>query len=103
MAPGRTVLVNDRVVVELTDAILQDGLADLRWQLRDLVLSGARVIVVDVGAVSELSSTTVAAMLSAHRSCRARGGGLIIRNPNRRTLDLLRRTGLWRVLDPEFS
>lgn len=95
--------VQDRAVVRLTDAIFRDGVAELRWRLRDQILSGVRVLVVDVSAVRQLSSTAVAALLGAHRSCRARGGGVIIRNPNRRTLDLLRRTGLWRVLRPEFT
>ena len=95
--------VRDRAVVRLTDATFRDGVAELRWRLRDQILSGVRVLVVDVSAVRQLSSTAVAALLGAHRSCRARGGGVIIRNPNRRTLDLLRRTGLWRVLRPEFT
>jgi anti-sigma B factor antagonist len=56
------------------------------------------VIIVDVASIGELSSGTVAALLSAHRICRARGGGLVLRNPSRRTSELLRRTGLSRVL-----
>lgn len=96
-------LVNDEVVVELSDETFADGLAELRWRLRSLVLAGARVIVIDVSKVSHLSSTAVAAMLGTHRSCRARGGGVVIRDPNRRTLDLLHRTGLWRVLRVEVT
>ncbi|NLT56544.1 MAG: STAS domain-containing protein [Actinomycetales bacterium] len=103
MTTERTVLVNDRVVVPLSDAMLRDGVADLRWRLRELVLSGARIIVVDIGSAGVLSSSAVAAMLSAHRACRARGGRLVIHNPDRRTLDLLRRTGLWRVLRQELT
>jgi anti-anti-sigma factor len=91
-------MVNDRVTVVLTEELLQDGLADLRWRLRNLVLSGAREIVVDVSEVNELSSGVVTVLLSTHRVCRARGGGLTIRNASRRTSDLLRRTGLSRVL-----
>ncbi|HEY9392107.1 MAG TPA: STAS domain-containing protein [Mycobacteriales bacterium] len=95
--------VRDRAVVRLTDATFRDGMAELRWRLRDQILAGVRVLVVDVSAVRQLSSTAVAVLLGAHRSCRARGGRVIIRNPNRRTLDLLHRTGLWRVLRPEFT
>ena len=40
----------------------------------------------------------MASFLWAHRICRARGGTVVLRGANRRTLDLLRRTGLWRVL-----
>ena len=90
-------------VVTLSDAALADGLAELRWELRSLVLAGARRIVIDVSQVSHLPSSAVAAMLGAHRSCRARGGGVVIRDPSRRTLDLLQRTGLWRVLRLDFS
>ena len=48
--------------------------------------------------VHNLSSTAVASFLWAHRICRARGGLVVLRGANRRTLDLLRRTGLERVL-----
>jgi anti-anti-sigma factor len=91
-------MVNDSVTVVLTDVLVQDGLADLRRRLRTAVLSGARVIVVDVASIGELSSGTVAVLLGAHRICRARGGGLVLRNPSRRTGELLQRTGLSRVL-----
>lgn len=90
-------------IVELSDDALADGLAELRWELRSLILAGAKRIVIDVSRVSHLSSSAVAAMLGAHRSCRARGGGVVIRDPSRRTLDLLHRTGLWRVLRLDFS
>ena len=88
----------DVVVVRLTEDMLADGVADIRWLLRDAVLSGAREVVVDVREVEHLSSPAVASLLSAHRACRARGGSVVVRGPNRRILDLLRRTGLWRVL-----
>jgi anti-sigma B factor antagonist len=95
--PG-LMMVNDTVTIVLTDALVRDGLADLRRQMRTVVLSGARVIVVDVAAMGEVSSGVVAVLLSAHRICRARGGGLVLRNPSRRTAELLQRTGLSRVL-----
>jgi len=87
--------------LDLDDALLADGLADLRWLLRDELLAGARVLVVDVSAVRQLSSTAVASLLWAHRTCRARGGGVVLRGVNRRTDDMLHRTGLWRVLQVE--
>jgi anti-sigma B factor antagonist len=96
-------MVDDRVVVVLTDASLQDGLADLRWQLRSQVLTGARVIVVDIADLGELSSGVVSVLLGMHRICRARGGGLVLRNPTRRTSELLSRTGLSRVLLAESA
>jgi anti-anti-sigma factor len=89
---------DDLVTVTLDDDLLAEGLADVRWLLHDALLSGARDLVVDVSEVHHLSSTAVASLLSAHRTCRARGGTVVLRGANRRTLDLLRRTGLWRVL-----
>lgn len=94
-------LVHDEAVVTLSDARMSEGAAELRWELHDLVLAGVRVIVVDVSAVEALSSTTLAVLLGAHRACRARGGGVVIRNPNRRALDLLLHTGLHRVFEIE--
>ena len=89
------------MTVLLDDALLADGLADVRWLLHDALLSGARCLVLDLSSVRLLSSSAVACFLSAHRTCRARGGAVVLRGANRRTEDLLRRTGLWRVLQLE--
>ena len=91
------------VLIRLTDELLADGLADLRWLLHDALLAGARRLVVDLSGVRSLSSTAVASLLWAHRTCRARGGAVVLRGVNRRTEDLLRRTGLWRVLQVECA
>jgi anti-anti-sigma factor len=91
------------VVLRIDDAMLEDGLADLRWLLHDALLAGARHVVVDLGGVQQLSSPIVATLLSAHRACRARGGAVVLRGANRRTEDLLCRTGLWRVLSLESA
>lgn len=95
--------ITDEAVLVLTDDMVADGVATLRWELHDLVLAGARVLIVDVSQVEQLSSTAVAALLWTHRACRVRGGGVVLRSPNRRTLELLHRTGLWRVLQIEQS
>lgn len=88
----------DEVTIRLDDASFADGLADVRWLLHDALLAGARRLVVDLTRVQHLSSTAVASLLWAHRICRARGGTVVLRGANRRTLDLLHRTGLERVL-----
>jgi anti-anti-sigma regulatory factor len=88
----------DEVVVALTPALLRDGLADVRWLLRDALLGGARTVVVDVGRLPQLTSPLLASLLGAHRVCRARGGAVVLRGAGRRTRDVLGRTGLWRVL-----
>lgn len=91
----------DEVVVPLSAALLADGLADVRWLLHDALLAGARRIVVDLSRVPHLGSPALASFLWAHRICRARGGALILRGADRHTLDMLYRTGLWRVLTIE--
>lgn len=91
----------EEVMVRLDDAMLTDGLADVRWLLHDALRAGTRRLVVDLSRVRLLSSSAVACFLSAHRVCRARGGALVLRGANRRTEDLLHRTGLWRVIKQE--
>jgi anti-anti-sigma factor len=93
----------DVVTIHLDDDLLAGGLADVRWLLHDALLAGARRLVVDISGVRHLSSSAVASFLSAHRTCRARGGAVVLRGANRRTEDLLHRTGLWRVIELEPS
>lgn len=93
----------DEVTVQLTDDMLVDGLADVRWLLHDALLAGARRLVVDLTGVQDLSSSAIASFLWAHRTCRARGGAVVVRGANRRTEDLLHRTGLWRVIRIESA
>ncbi len=88
----------DEVVVAVTPALLDDGLADLRWLLHDALSAGARTLVVDVARLPQLSSPLLASLLGAHRVCRARGGAVVLRGAGRRTRDVLTQTGLWRVL-----
>jgi len=83
--------------VTLDDRTVDEGLPELRWHLRSLVLGGARTIHVDLSRTSRMGSNVLAALLSAHRACRARGGGVVLVNPNRQVTDLVRRTGLARV------
>lgn len=92
-----------RAVVYITEETFVEGLAGLRWQLRNVIQAGGRVIVADVGELRQLSSSAVAALLSTHRVCRTRGGGVVIRHPNRRILDLLKRTGLHHVFEIETT
>ena len=105
--PGRPVAgdlsPDDEFVVTLDEALLEDGLADVRWLLHDALLAGARRIVVDLTRAPRLSSPALASFLWAHRVCRARGGGVVLRGADRRTRDVLGRTGLWRVLRLEAA
>ena len=88
----------DEACIRLSEDLLVDGLADARWLLHDALLAGARRIVIDLGDVGPLSSAALACFLWAHRTCRARGGGVVLRGADRRTLAMLGRTGLQRVL-----
>lgn len=94
-------VIGDQVTIHLAGVLLTDGLADMRWLLRDALRAGARNLVVDLSGVRALSSSAVASLLWAHRACRARGGALVLRGASRRTEDLLHRTGLWRVIQLE--
>lgn len=89
----------DERIVDLAEVLVADGLADARWLLHDALLSGARRVVIDLTGVHQLASPALASFLWAHRTCRARGGALVLRGADRRTHDMLRRTGLSHVLD----
>ncbi|MGR6967024.1 STAS domain-containing protein [Geodermatophilus sp. URMC 61] len=91
----------DTGTVHLDDRLLAGGLADVRWALLGALHAGARSLVVDLSGVRRLPDTVVAVLVSAHRICRARGGALVLRGADVPTEELLRRTGLWRVLVAE--
>lgn len=101
MSPTRILECDDVAVVALDDFFAADGLVDLRWQLHDLVVAGARTIVIDFSRVTAVRSDTLAALLGAHRACRARGGGVLIRSAGKQVTDLMYRTGLRRVFTIE--
>ena len=92
-----------RAIVTLSDAELAAGLALLRWRLRDLVMDGVCLVIVDVSDIDQIESTMLAALLDTHRVCRRRGGGVVIRHAGRKMRDVLRRTGLDRVFDVESA
>lgn len=89
----------DCVVIALDDASLREGISDLRWRLDHLLADGQPTLVIDISRVSSLSSASVAAMLWAKRRCQARQARVVVRGPSRRSLDLLRRTGLASALE----
>lgn len=86
--------LHDDLVVSLDDDNLLRGLADLRWHLDGLLAGRDPVLVVDISGLSRLSSATLAGLLWAQRGCRGRGGGVMLRGPNKRCRDMLARTGL---------
>lgn len=84
----------DVAVVALTDHQLREGIASLRWGLDRLLADGQSKLVIDLGGVDQVSATVVAAMLWAKRRCLARRVEVVVQDPNRRTHEMLRRTGL---------
>lgn len=88
----------DCAVIRLKRCPDRDRLPDLRWRLHDLLTEGRRVIVVDLARTPQIGSATLATLLGAHRVCRARRGSVVLRDPGEPTTELLRRTGLRRVL-----
>jgi len=92
-----TLGLGDSVVVVLRQLEGEDGLPELRWRLREAVLAGARTVVVDAAGVQDLSSGMISALLTTHRLCRVRGGGVQLLDCERNVLELLERTSLWRV------
>ncbi|MFC0623310.1 STAS domain-containing protein [Kribbella deserti] len=88
-----------KAIISLSDGLLADGLSALRQSIRDLVMSGVAVVVIDVSDARQIDSTLLGVLLDTHRICRQRGGGVVVRHADRRTADLLHRTGLDRVFD----
>lgn len=91
----------DTVVIGLDGMTASDDLADFRFQLHRAIRQGAWTIVVDTSSLRALPSTLIAAVLIAHRSCRRRGGYVILRNPSHEALNQLQRTGLEHLLQEE--
>lgn len=92
---------DDRLVIELRDESLLDGLAELRWRFNELVECGPSMVVVDVSRVSRLSSATIAALLWVRRRCQARRIDMTLRNPSKHSVETLRSIGLLRAIDIE--
>ena len=88
----------DVVAIHLDDRRLAEGPAGVRWLLLGTLHAGARSLVVDLSRARRLPDSALAVLLWAHRICLSRGGSVVLRGADGRTEELLRRTGLWRVL-----
>jgi anti-anti-sigma factor len=86
--------VDVAVVVLLRDGDLGRALVDLRRRLATVLERGPATVVIDVSGVTQLSSTGIAVLLWVKRRCAVRGVRVVLREPSRRSIDLLRRTGL---------
>ncbi|WP_181410822.1 STAS domain-containing protein [Nocardioides humi] len=94
---GRTA-VGRIAVVRLVDTGLVPVLEDIQRQLDAALREAPRVIAVDLSAVEDVSSTTIAALLWIRRRCTARGIELVLRRPTQRGIEALERLGLLGVL-----
>jgi anti-anti-sigma regulatory factor len=93
--PGR------EVVVELGDTNASDALHDLKFRLPRLLRGSPGTLIVDLSEMTQPSSATVAALLWLKGRCRSRNVAVLLRKPSRRSLEMLRRTGLLRALPIE--
>lgn len=82
------------VVVHLRDSSLTDDLARLRSEVATTVLHCRGGITVDLSAVDQISSPTVAAILWARRSCSARRIPFAVTGDHGRNARVLRSCGL---------
>ena len=93
----------DHVVLEVGGEIDVYTAPKLRERLIELVNSGQKHVVVDLGRVEFLDSTGLGVLVGAHRRLRAREGSLHLVCPHERLLKVFRITGLDNVFDIHAS
>ena len=64
--------------VALTDESLAGCMAALRRRIRDHMVDGGELVIVDIRSLSTMSATTLAALLTARRHCKSLGGELVV-------------------------
>ncbi|GAA2114280.1 hypothetical protein GCM10009843_02630 [Nocardioides bigeumensis] len=77
-------------------------LDDLQWRLDAVLEQGPHTVVLDMSALTRLSSTCVAALLWVKRRCAARGVAVVLRDPSRDCAAALERIGLLGALPTEL-
>ena len=95
--------VSEHVVLEISGEIDVYTAPKLRERLIELVNSGQRNVVVDLGRVEFLDSTGLGVLVGAHRRLKARDGSLNLVCPHERLLKVFRITGLDTVFDIHSS
>ena len=78
----------------LREASLHHDLIGLRSTVAEVILTRTHRVVVDVSTLSRPSSSTVAALLWAKRSCARAGVEFAVRGARSANRDVLRRCGL---------
>src|SRR6202050_4917480 len=92
---GATRIVGDVAVIDLTGRItVGEGNVALREMLRELVETGHKGIVLNLGEVHYVDSSGVGELVRAHTTMRNQGGELKLANLTKRVRDLLELTRL---------
>lgn len=91
---------NGVTVVDLSGRItLGEGSAFLRNMLRDLLASGQKKILLNLGDVSYIDSSGIGELVSGYTTARSHGGELKLLHLTKRVHDLLQITKLYTVFD----
>jgi anti-anti-sigma regulatory factor len=94
-APSATAVPSSECVVASLDGSLpHDNLIALRQGLDEVLKEGHPVLVVDISKLGRLTSSTVAALLTAKRRCQVRRIDMVVRQDRRRSHLLVDRVGL---------
>lgn len=99
--PSRRDADTDVAVLTLHDDERELARGELRGHLGSLLEPGPSTLVLDLSAVRRLSSDGVDGLLWLRRRCLGRAVNVVLRQPSRQSVDLLRRTGLLGVLTIE--
>ncbi len=92
--------VGDVTVVDVSGRItLGEGSSALRDALRDLVASGHKKILLNLGDVSYIDSSGIGELVSGFTSVSNQGGHLKLLNLTKRVKDLLQITKLYTVFE----
>ena len=92
--------VGDVTVVDVSGRItLGEGSSALRDSLRDLVASGNKKILLNLGEVSYIDSSGIGELVSGFTSVSNAGGSLKLLGLTKRVKDLLQITKLYTVFD----
>ncbi len=91
--------VSDHTVLEIGGEIDVYTAPRLRERLIEMVSTGEKRVVVDLGRVEFLDSTGLGVLVGAHRRLRANAGSLTLVCPHERLLKIFRITGLDSVFD----
>jgi anti-sigma B factor antagonist len=92
--------VNDVTVIDVSGRItLGEGSSVIRDAVRDLIASGNKKILLNLGDVSYIDSSGVGELVSGYTSVTNAGGTLKLLNLTKRVKDLLQITKLYTVFD----